>query len=85
MDFATKLLTMLYSNKGSMNLGRKQLAELLGYKDPNRIQKYREALVKAGLITVGRAYSAGAFAKRHSLTAKAKRMFHEAQASARAV
>jgi hypothetical protein len=79
MAFATKLLNLLHDNKGSLNLGRKQLADMLGYKDPNRIQKYRQVLIDAGLLRLGSAYSAGAFAKRHSLTREAKQMFEKAK------
>jgi hypothetical protein len=80
MDFAAKLLRLLHENKGSMNLGRKQLCDLLGYKDPKQVHKYRQVLIDAGLLHLGTAYSAGAFAKRHSLTKTAKAMFDESKA-----
>jgi hypothetical protein len=80
MDFATKLLGLLHENKGSLNLGRKQLCDLLGYKDPKQVHKYRQVLIDAGLLHLGTAYSAGAFAKRHSLTKIAKAMFEKAKA-----
>jgi hypothetical protein len=85
IDFATKLLNLIRANKDTMNVSEKKLVELLGYKDGKRARKYRDLLVNAGLITVGRAYSAGAFSKRHSLTAKAQRMFQEAQGHVQAV
>ena len=55
MDFARNLLNLLHENKGSMNLGRKQLSELLGDTNPNRIQKYRQVIIKAGLLHLGTA------------------------------
>jgi hypothetical protein len=67
-----------------MNLRQTKLNELLGYKDSKQARKYRQAIVAAGLLTVGRAYSAGAFAKRHLLTRAAKNMFDEAKAQSAA-
>jgi hypothetical protein len=76
----TKLLRLLAANKGSMNLSNRQLCDLLGYKDPKQVQRYRQILIEAGLVRLGTAYSAGAFAKRHSLSKLAKNMFQaEAQ------
>jgi hypothetical protein len=76
-DFAAKLLHLLAANKGSMNLGEKQLCGLLGYQNGNRVRKYRQVLIDAGLLILGRAYSTGAFAKRHSLTKKCKALLEQ--------
>jgi hypothetical protein len=79
-DFATKLLNLLHENKGSMNIGQKELSDLLGYESPAQMRKYRQVLIKAGLLHLGAAYSTGSFAKRHSLTKAAKEMFEKAKA-----
>jgi hypothetical protein len=79
LDFARRLLHLLHNNNGSLNLGRKELTELLGYKNPKQIQAYRQVLIDAGLLKLGTAYSVGAFAKRHSLTKMAKTIFEVAK------
>jgi hypothetical protein len=81
--FWVRLISFLWAKKGSASVSQKKLLEMLGYQDAERMGKYREVLVRAGLLRVGNAYSTGAFAKRHSLTPRAKNLFQEHEARKR--
>jgi hypothetical protein len=83
-DFWAKLLWHLHANNGAAHLSQKWLMELLGYKDAERMGKYRQVLVRAGLLNVARYFAQGKASKLHSLTPKAKEMFLEQQSIAQA-
>jgi hypothetical protein len=72
LPFAQKLVSYLWSHKGAAPVSNSLLMEFVGHANPTRACKYRDVLVKAGVIRVGRSYSVGADSKRHSLTRMAK-------------
>jgi hypothetical protein len=53
LPFATKFLNHLYKRGGRYGVSRTVLMEMLGYNDPVRVTKYRDILVKAGVISKG--------------------------------
>ena len=59
MNFATRLINLLYSKNGKAFVGRKALTGMLGYENPNQIAKYVNILEMAGIITRGTSYKAG--------------------------
>jgi hypothetical protein len=78
LPFSTRLVNLLAQNKGSVCLSSDRLQELLGYKNPTQATMYRDCLVQAGLVTVGRHYIKGRESKRHSLTKLAVHLMEEA-------
>ena len=53
MPFATRFLNYLHHHGGRYCVSQKMLMEMLGYTDPPRVTKYRNILVKAGVIAKG--------------------------------
>lgn len=74
MPFATKLVNLLFQRNGGCRVSRDILQKLLGYTNPNQAIKYRDLLVEAGIITVGRFYDKYRYAKKHTLTEEAMRI-----------
>lgn len=78
LAFAEKLLPYLYQHPEGKSLGQKELTQILGYWNRNRVNKYRDILVAAGLITVGWYYVSTRKPKEWKLTPEAKKHFDEA-------
>lgn len=74
IPFATKLVNLLFQRNGGRRVSRDTLQKLLGYTNPNQAIKYRDILVNAGVVTVGRYYDKYRHAKRHTLTEEAMRI-----------
>lgn len=71
IPFATKFLNYLHEHGGRYCVSRERLMEMLGYTDPPRVTKYRNILVKAGVIFKG-GYRAHVRATEYTLLVKAE-------------
>ena len=68
MNFATRLINLLYSKGGTAYVSRKALTEMQGYENPNQIAKYIGILERAGIIIQGSSYKVGRNGKGYCLT-----------------
>lgn len=81
MNFATRLINLLYNKQGKAFVGRKALSDLLGYENPNQIAKYVNILERAGIITRGSSYKAGRNGKGYYLRDTVMNEMREARMS----
>jgi hypothetical protein len=81
MDFATRLINLLYSKEGKGYVSRKALTEMLGYKNPNQIAKYIGIMERAGIIIQGSSYKVGRNGKGYCLKDTVMEALQEARRS----
>ena len=81
MNFATRLINLLYSKEGKAYVSRKALTEMQGYKNPTQIAKYIGILERAGIIIQGCSYKVGRNGKCYCLKDTVMEALKEARRS----
>jgi hypothetical protein len=66
--FALKFASFLFRMGGSQEISRKTLRNICGTKSDEQAGRYRDILVKADVVRVGRSYEPGKRSKQHTLT-----------------
>jgi hypothetical protein len=79
--FALKFASFLFRMGGSQEISRKTLRNICGTKSDEQAGRYRDILVKADVVRVGRSYEPGKRSKQHTLTPWVMAALRKAQMS----
>lgn len=81
--FALRFASFLFRMGGILEISRKTLRNICGTKSDEQAGRYRDILVKADVVRVGRSYEPGKRSKQHTLTPWVMAALRKAQMSQR--